>query len=63
MPKRLSPTGSEAVHLRMAPAELAGIDRAAKLRQVTRSEIIRAAIQRGREQLALEQLIETAEGS
>jgi len=61
MPKKLSEQGSAPVHLRLPPAELDSIDRAAELRQVTRSQVIRLAIQRGREQLALEQLVKTAE--
>jgi len=54
--RKLSKDGSSPVHLRLPPEELAQIDRTAELRQATRSEIIREAIQRGREQLALEQL-------
>jgi len=55
--KKLSPEGSELVGLRMPPAEVAQIDRAAELRQETRSKFIRAAIRRGREELVIETLI------
>ena len=61
--RKLSKDGSAPVHLRLAPEELAQVDRIAELRQVTRSQFIREAIQRGREQLATEQLVKTAEGS
>jgi len=58
--RKLSADGSAPVHLRLTPEELAQIDRTAELRQETRSQVIRRTLRKGRELIALEQLVEEA---
>ena len=61
MPKKLSEAGSEPVHLRVDPAQLAMIDRSAEREGVNRSAVIRELIGVGYRARAIEHLIASAE--
>ena len=61
MPAKLSDAGSESVHFRAPPAQLARIDRAAEREGVNRSTVIRELIDAGYEAKAIEHLIASAE--
>ena len=61
MRPKLSPEGSEGVHLRMAPGQLAMIDRSAEREGVNRSAVIRELIGAGYRARAIEHLANAAE--
>ena len=65
MTQPLSPAGarSKPVHLRLSPELLASVDRSAERLDLNRSEFIRLAIEKGRLELATEELAATAEGA
>lgn len=61
MPKKLSPKGSEAVHLRMPPEQLAMIDRAAESDGLNRSAEIRELLDEGYQARIIDRLIASVE--
>ena len=59
--QKLSERGSEAVHLRMPPEQLATIDRAAERELTSRSELMRELLHLGLKARAMERLIASLE--